>query len=145
MCSPECSDPANRKRAPDALGTMRNKTIMRLENYASHPSVSILAFPSRSSYGIMCHKAHTSSCSIDPATVSCEESLLWIQTKLPDNAPCLDSSRFCPSSRQVANTASCSVLRKVDSSFLSCLLLPSYFVSTWHTGLDSGRPCMHPV
>ena len=61
---------------------------------------SIRAFPSESKHGKLTwhHVAY----------VACEGTLLWIQTKLPVHAPCLDWSRF-GRSRQKANTASCSM------------------------------------
>ena len=58
------------------------------------------------------------------ANEACEGILLWIQTKLPVHALCLDSSRFWRS-RLKANTASGSVMRKVESG----LLLFEIFIS----------------
>ena len=94
---------------------MRYKVYLLLQGRVVHPVMdmdrapractvsgleSIRAFPSESKHGKLTwhHVAY----------VACEGTLLWIQTKLPVHAPCLDWSRF-GRSRQKAHTVSCSM------------------------------------
>ena len=79
-------------------------------------------YRSRSSCGIMrqhCDDGRNEVQSTPALAVARECTLLWIQTKFPVHAPCLDWSRFWRSG-QKALAVSCGILRKVEPDLIPC-------------------------